>query len=106
MKFEQSPMPSQEEMAKIEKERVLSDAELLKGGAEFKFNEKGDKTFELTDKQIKEKKEEMEKDLESRKKWGKESTEKETSEPKEFKEYLSNLSNEIKIENKAFEKFY
>ena len=44
-------MPSPEEMAKIEKERVLSDTEPLKGGAEYKFNEKGEK-FLVTEEQI------------------------------------------------------
>jgi len=54
MKFERTPMPSQEDMAKIEKERVLSDAEFLKGGAEYKFNKEGEKSFLVTEEQIKE----------------------------------------------------
>ncbi len=52
MKFEQPPAPSPEEMAKIAKERALSDAELLKGGAEYKFDEKGEKHLEVTDEQV------------------------------------------------------
>mgnify|MGYP001559555202 CR=1 FL=1 len=62
MKFEQPPMPSPEEMAKIEKERALSDAELLKGGAEYKFNEKGEKRLDATDEQLEEARKEMKKD--------------------------------------------
>jgi hypothetical protein len=34
-------MPTPEEMAKIQKERALSDAELIKGGAEYVVDEKG-----------------------------------------------------------------
>jgi len=66
MKFEQSPTPSPEEMAKIEKERALSDAEILKGDAEYKFSEKGKKRLEATDEQIEEAKREMDRDLESK----------------------------------------
>ena len=53
MKFEQAPKPqqlSEENIGKIEKERVLSDAELIKGGAEYTFNEKGEMpAFQLED---------------------------------------------------------
>ncbi|MBT7558401.1 hypothetical protein HN615_15985 [Candidatus Woesearchaeota archaeon] len=52
MKFEGLKPISPEEMAKTEKERTLSDAELLKDGAEYKFDEKGNKILEATDKQI------------------------------------------------------
>lgn len=80
MKFEQLSTPSPEEMARIEKERILSDADLLKGGAEFKFEE-GGKILGLTSEQIEAIRQEMEKDLESRKKVEKEkSIEKETVE--------------------------
>lgn len=41
-----------EEQAKIEKERSLSDANLLKGGAEYKIDEKGEKILIPTDEQI------------------------------------------------------
>jgi hypothetical protein len=51
--FEAPKQPSPDEMAKIEKERALSDAEFLKGGAEYKFDEKRNKTLETTDEQIK-----------------------------------------------------
>ena len=42
-------MPTPEEMAKIQEERILSDAELIKGGAEYVVDEKGmrlDATYE------------------------------------------------------------
>jgi hypothetical protein len=60
MKFEQPSMPSPEEMAKTEKERTLSDAELLKEGAEYKFNEGGEKSLNVTDEQVEAAREEME----------------------------------------------
>lgn len=62
MNFKNSKSPSLEEMAKIEKQRTLSDAELLKGGAEYKFNEKGEKRLEVTEKQINGTRNEMKKD--------------------------------------------
>ena len=37
-------MPSAEEIAKMEKSRAISDAELLKGGAEYAINEVGEKS--------------------------------------------------------------
>jgi hemin uptake protein HemP len=43
MGFETPKMPTPEEMTEIEKQRILSDAELLKGGAEIKIDEKGKK---------------------------------------------------------------
>ena len=52
MKFEGPKLPSPEEVAKTEKERTLSDAELIKDVAEYKFDEKENKTFESTVKQI------------------------------------------------------
>lgn len=67
MNQEKGPsMPSSEEMAQNEKERTLSDAELIKDGAEYKINEKGEKRLDLTDKQIEGVKEEMEISQESR----------------------------------------
>ena len=51
-KFETPKQPSPEEMAKIEKERALSDAELLKGGAEYKIDEKENKRLDPTAEQI------------------------------------------------------
>ncbi|HOX10819.1 MAG TPA: hypothetical protein P5323_04025 [Candidatus Moranbacteria bacterium] len=62
MKFEQPSTPSPEEMAKIEKEKALSDAELLKGGADYKFDEKGQKRLDVTDEQIEKARGEMEQD--------------------------------------------
>jgi hypothetical protein len=43
MDFENSKKLSPEEMAKIEKQRTISDAELLKNGADYKFDNKGNK---------------------------------------------------------------
>ncbi len=59
MKFEQPPMPSPEEMAKIEKQRTLSDTELLKVGADYKFDEKDEKRLDVTNEQIEKAREEM-----------------------------------------------
>lgn len=52
MKLEQAPTPSPEEQAYIEEDRTLSDAELIKEGAKYKINEKGEKRLELTAEQI------------------------------------------------------
>lgn len=60
-----------EEIAKFEKERTLSDAELLKGGAEYKIDEEGKKRLEVTREHIDEKREEMKKDLEIKETGGK-----------------------------------
>jgi hypothetical protein len=54
MNFEQPSKPAPEEIAKIEKGRAISDAELLKNGAEYKINEKGEKRLDATDEQIEE----------------------------------------------------
>ena len=53
-------MPTPEEMAKIAKSRTESDAELLKDGAEYVVDEKGDERLELTKEQIEDAKKEME----------------------------------------------
>jgi len=63
MGFESPKMLSPEEMAEIEKERTLSDAELLKEGAEYKFDESGQKRFELTEEQVERARKEMEQEL-------------------------------------------
>ena len=60
MGFEQPSTPSPEEMAEIKKERTLSEAELLEGGAEYKVDEEGKERLEVTDEQIEEAKEKME----------------------------------------------
>ena len=44
---------SPEEMAQIERDRTLSDAERLKEGAKYKINETGNKRLDLTNEQIK-----------------------------------------------------
>jgi hypothetical protein len=49
MGFEVPKQLSPEEMAKIEKEKALSDAELVKDGAEKKSDEEGNKILEATD---------------------------------------------------------
>jgi len=43
---------TQKEMAEIEKSRALSDAELLKGGAKFRINEKEEKLLIPTKEQV------------------------------------------------------
>ena len=58
MGFEAPKMPTPEEMAKIQKERVLSDAELIKGGAEYVVDEKGMR-LDVTYERIKEAEKEM-----------------------------------------------
>ena len=42
-KFEQPKQYTPEEIAGLEKSRTISDAELLKGGAQYSVNEKGEK---------------------------------------------------------------
>lgn len=63
MNFETPKMPSPEEMAEIEKARTLFDAELLKDGAEYKFDEIGQKNLELTEEQIERAKKEREQEM-------------------------------------------
>ena len=41
-----------EEMAELEKSRAINDAELLKDGAEYKVDEKGNKHLEVTEQHI------------------------------------------------------
>lgn len=43
---------SNEEIAEIEKSRTLSDAELLKDGAEYKINDEGEKRLEISNEQL------------------------------------------------------
>lgn len=45
-------IPTPEEMAKIQKKRVLSDVELLKNGAEYKFSPDGDSILVLKKNQV------------------------------------------------------
>jgi hypothetical protein len=59
MKLEQPTTLSWEKQAKIEKEKTLSDAELIKGGTEHKINGKGEKMLNPTEKQVEEAKKEM-----------------------------------------------
>lgn len=59
MNPEQQAAPSPEERVEIEKQRTLSDAELLKGGAEYKMDEDGHLRLEVTPEQIEAVKREM-----------------------------------------------
>lgn len=60
-KFEQPKQYTPEEIAEIEKSRTVSDAELLKEGAEYEINEKGEKeNFSLTEHQAQWAKKKME----------------------------------------------
>lgn len=58
MGFETPKIPTPEGMAKIQKERALSDAELIKGGAEYVVDEKGMR-LDVTYEQIKAAEKEM-----------------------------------------------
>ncbi len=62
----QEQMPSPEEQAEIEKERAITEAELLKGGAKYKINEGGEKILIPTEKQRGEIKGEMNTELRGR----------------------------------------
>ena len=44
-------IPTPEEMAEINKERTLSDAELIKDGAEYRSNKEGKAFLDLTEEQ-------------------------------------------------------
>lgn len=100
MKFEQPPMPSPEEMAKIEKERILSDAELLKGGADYKFDEKGQKRLDVTDEQIEEAREEMKTALQNREQVEKVEKELKSNFTQEFFERHKDFAERLKDKNK------
>ncbi len=52
MSRETGPKYTPQKQAEIEKSRTLSDAELLKEGAEYNVNERGEKRLELTKEQI------------------------------------------------------
>jgi len=58
-------VPTPEEMAKIQKSRAISDAELLSKGAEYKADKEGGLRLEATEDQISAAKKEMESDLAS-----------------------------------------
>ncbi len=63
MGIEEPKMPTPEEMAKIQKERALSDAELINEGAEYVVDEKGVR-LEVEYEQIEGAKKEMKKEKE------------------------------------------
>ena len=58
--------PSREEIAKLEKSRVISDSELLQNGAEYEIGENGDKKLIPTSQQVESAKFDMELDLEEK----------------------------------------
>lgn len=49
---EGTPKYTPEQIAELEKSRTISDAELLKGGAEYVVDEKEEKRLEITKKQL------------------------------------------------------
>lgn len=51
-KFEQPKQYTPEEIAQLEKSRTISDAELLKGGAEYEVNERGETSITPTAEQF------------------------------------------------------
>ncbi len=65
-KHKTSPKRTPQKIDEIEKSRAISDAELLKGGAEYKTNEQGKVELEPTGEQINVAKEEMVVALESK----------------------------------------
>jgi len=102
MNPEREPQPqilSPEEIKKTEKSRELSDAELIKGGAKWETNEKGEKTLKITEEQrtalekreMEEKKlkEEIDKEMEEKEKEVKEEIE------KKYREALASLFSEV-----------
>ena len=52
---EGKPKYTPEQIAELEKSRTISDAELLKGGAEYVVDEKEEKRLGITKKQLEEK---------------------------------------------------
>lgn len=90
---------SPEEQSKVEKERVLSDAELIKGGAEYVVDDKGSARLTPRSYQIEETRAHMEQDLnmEEKEQYEKEAQEKEKFEEKR-KHILDSIeSQEIRI---------
>lgn len=49
---ESAPKYTPEQIARLEKSRTISDAELLKGGAEYMVDEEGNKVLKVADKDI------------------------------------------------------
>lgn len=95
-------MSSPEEIKQIEKKRALSDAELIKDGAEWSINDKGEKILEITteqqeklaekeaeDKKAREEHEQHKKEMEEKEKEVKEEIE------KKFRDALESLYNKI-----------
>ncbi len=59
MGFGEPKMPTREDMAKIQKERTINDAELLKDGAEYQVDESGNSILTPTGEQFDSAKNEM-----------------------------------------------
>ncbi len=55
-------MPTPEEMAETQKQRALSNAELIKDGAEYRYDKKGNSTLGVTEEQKSTAKKEMSQD--------------------------------------------
>lgn len=67
MGIENPKMPPSENVAKIEEQKTLSDTELLKDGAKYVFDEKGNRRLEVTSEQVDSAKEKMKKELSNKK---------------------------------------
>lgn len=89
MDFENSKTP--QEMAKIKKERAISDAELLKDGAEYEIDSQGNEILSATNKQVENARKEMEEDLGG--KGIEKKLESMTSEEREFYDHSMNYGN-------------
>lgn len=59
MKMEQWQKPALEKLVEIKKDRTLTEAELLKGGAEYKIDESNQERLEATEQQTQEAQKEM-----------------------------------------------
>ncbi|HEC30727.1 MAG TPA: hypothetical protein ENI66_01795 [Candidatus Yonathbacteria bacterium] len=67
MSVENPNQPTAEEQANIETERTLSDAELIKGGAEYKVDEEtSEKRLEVANEQVESAREDMEREGEDK----------------------------------------
>ena len=86
--FEIPKKYSKEEIAEMEKQRTLNDAELLKDGASYAINEEDEKRLDLTEEQKKKAQEDQDKIEEIRRKIA--------GEPKPKQENLDRLSAELK----------
>ena len=94
--MEKQPIiPSPEEQAQIAKSRTLSDAELIKGGADYVPTESSEPRLEVTEKQINETKKEMVRDFESNRKENISDEEIKSEMEKKFSNTLQKVAQEI-----------